>query len=182
MITLCNFKIQTYCCSKQFCFITQFVGFILGKRQEIEIQHCLATLCHEAPVVYDENLYQLTALTRSSGKCSQEITLMCLLAPTKVCIYSLNTFKWHKSKKRNLRMKSSKIVFIFLPGFYLIIWLMESPKKFEKIAILKIWQLVFFIGVKTDFGEIPLKSYIFRHDKNWFSPILPHDSYYCHVM
>jgi len=26
--------------------------------------------------------------------------------------------------------------------------------------------MVFFIGVKTDFGEIPLKSYIFRHDKN----------------
>ena len=67
--------------------LIRVVCFILGKRQEIEIQHCLATLCYEAPVAYDENLDQLTALTRSSGKCSQEITLMCLLAPTKVCIY-----------------------------------------------------------------------------------------------
>ena len=78
-----------YCCCKQFLFIIKFwfACFILGKRQEIEIQHCLATLCYEAPVAYDENLDQLTALTRSSGKCSQEITLMCLLAPTKVFIY-----------------------------------------------------------------------------------------------
>ena len=41
-------------------------------------------------------------------------------------------------------IKSSEIVFIFLPAFYLIIWLMTSPKNFEKIAILKIWQLFFF--------------------------------------
>ena len=32
--------------------------------------------------------------------------------------------------------------------------LMKSPKNFEKIAILKIWQLVSFWGVKTHFGEI----------------------------
>ena len=47
---------------------------------------------------------------------------------------------------------------IFLPAFYLIIWLIASPKNFEKIAILKIWQLVFFWGVKTYFS-------IFRHEK-----------------
>ena len=41
-------------------------------------------------------------------------------------------------------IKSSEIVFIFIPAFYLIIWLMTSPKNFEKIAILKIWQLFFF--------------------------------------
>merc|ERR1712008_83213 len=64
----------------------------IGKRQEIEIQHCLATLCYEAPVAYDENLDQLTALTRSSGKCSQEITLMCLLAPTKT--NGVDNLKW----------------------------------------------------------------------------------------
>ena len=64
-----------------FCF---FVLFILGKRQEIGIQHCPTTLCHEASVAYEENLDQLTALARSSEKCSQEITLICLLAPTKV--------------------------------------------------------------------------------------------------
>ena len=39
-------------------------------------------------------------------------------------------------------IKSSEIVFIILSAFDLIIWLMTSPKNFEKIAILKIWQLV----------------------------------------
>ena len=34
-------------------------------------------------------------------------------------------------------IKISEIIFIFLPGFYLIIWLMTSPKNFEKIPILK---------------------------------------------
>ena len=43
--------------------------------------------------------------------------------------------------------------FILLPAFYLNIWLMKSPKSSEKIAILKIWQLVFFWGVKTHFGK-----------------------------
>ena len=69
---------------------------ILGKRQEIEIQHCPTTLCHEASVAYEENLDQLIALTGTSGKCSQEITLMCLLAPTKVLI---NTNKSFDEKK-----------------------------------------------------------------------------------
>ena len=35
-------------------------------------------------------------------------------------------------------IKSSKIDFIFLPAFYLIMWLMTSSKNFEKIAILKV--------------------------------------------
>ena len=30
-------------------------------------------------------------------------------------------------------------------------WLMKSSKSFEIIAIIKIWQLVFFLGVKTYF-------------------------------
>ena len=42
---------------------------------------------------------------------------------------------------------------IFSPVFYPIMCLMKSPKNFEKIAILKIWQLVSFWGVKTHFGE-----------------------------
>ena len=49
-------------------------------------------------------------------------------------------------------MKRSKKYFIFSSAFYLIMRLMKSPKYFEKIAILKIWQLVFFWGVKTYFG------------------------------
>ena len=34
-------------------------------------------------------------------------------------------------------IKSSEIIFIFLPEFYLIIWLMTSRKNFENIPILK---------------------------------------------
>ena len=33
-------------------------------------------------------------------------------------------------------VKSSEIVFILLPAFYLIMWLMKLPKNFEKRAIL----------------------------------------------
>ena len=36
------------------------------------------------------------------------------------------------------KFKSSRNNFIFSPVFYLIMWLMEAPKNFEKIAILKI--------------------------------------------
>ena len=31
-------------------------------------------------------------------------------------------------------------------------WLMKSPKNFEKIAILKIWQLIFLWGVDSYLG------------------------------
>ena len=58
---------------------------------------------------------------------------------------------------------------ILLLAFYLIMWHMKSPKSFEKIAILKIWKLVFFLGFKTYFGIPTLKWCIFRHEKNRFS-------------
>ena len=82
-------------------------------------------------------------------------------------------------------IKSSKIGFIFLPAFYLIMWLMTSPKNFEKIAILKKWQLVFFWGVKTYFGEIPLKPLklcIFRHEIFYLYQYCPSNSYCSHQM
>ena len=60
---------------------------------------------------------------------------------TSVGIYSPFTYKCHKSNIKNLLMKSSEIVFTFLSAFHLIIWLMTYPKNFEKISILKIWQL-----------------------------------------
>ena len=50
-------------------------------------------------------------------------------------------------------IKSWKRYFISLYAFYPIMYLMKSPKKFEKIAILKIWRLVFFWGVKINLGE-----------------------------
>ena len=99
---------------------------------------------------------------------------------SKICpiiiIYSLNTYKCHKSNIKILLMKSSEIVFIFLPAFYLIIWLMTSPKNFEKIFILKICQLVFFWGVKIYFGKFLLKWCIFRDGKIWLSQIMPFDN------
>ena len=69
------------------------------------------------------------------------------------CSYSPFTYKCHKSNIKNSLMKSSDIVFIILPAFYLVIWLMTSPKNFEKMSILKIWQLIFFWCVETNFGE-----------------------------
>ena len=72
--------------------------------------------------------------------------------------------------------------FIFLPAFYLIIWLMTFSNNFEKISILKIWQLVFFWDVKIYFGKFLLKWCIFRHGKIWFSHIMPFNSYYFHLM
>ena len=97
-----------------------------------------------------------------------------------IFMYSLSAFKWHKSSIKNLWVKSSEIELIFWPAFYLIIWLIASPKNFEKIAILKIWQLVFFGGVKIYFGELLLKWCISNHGKNWFSHIMPLNSYYFH--
>ena len=57
---------------------------------------------------------------------------------------------------------------------------MKLPKNFEKIAILKIGELVSFWGVKTYFGILPLKWYTLRHGKNWFSQIFP--SYWSHYL
>ena len=61
-------------------------------------------------------------------------------------------------------MKSSEKYFTFSPAFYLITCLKKSPKNFEKVPILKIWQLVSFGDVKTQFGETSLKRCIFRYD------------------
>jgi hypothetical protein len=62
-------------------------------------------------------------------------------------------------------IKTSEIIFIFLTEFYLILWLMTSLKNFEKILILKTWQLFFFWGIKTCFGILPLKWCFLRHEK-----------------
>ena len=77
------------------------------------------------------------------------------------------------SNIKNLWMKSPEIVFIFLPAFYWIIWLIKSRKNFEKISILKIWQLFFFWSVKIYFGKLLLKWCIFSHRKISFSQIMP---------
>ena len=65
----------------------------------------------------------------------------------------------------------SNKVFIFLPAFYLIIWLMKPPKNFEKISILKIWQLFSFWGIKTHFGKLFIpKMMHFQAWNHFFGP------------
>ena len=70
-----------------------------------------------------------------------------------------------------LLMKSSGSNFIFLPVFYLIMWVMKALKNFGKLTILKIWELICLGGLKTHFGKLALKWCIFRHEKkcfNWY--------------
>ena len=80
------------------CFI------ILGKKQEIQVQHCASNLCFEEDVAYDIPMSQLQSLINSSISCSQEITLKCLLAPTEVkkCIIcKLLSTLFHKKQITN---------------------------------------------------------------------------------
>ena len=101
-----------------------------------------------------------------------------ILAYSKVCPIENNT---------NLNsifclIKSSKIDLIFLPAFYMIMWLMASPNNFEKIATLKKWLLVFYWCVKTYFGEMPLKLCIFRHDIFYLYQYFSSNSYCSYQM
>ena len=79
----------------------------------------------------------------------------------KLCLVKKDT----KLNQVYFLIKSSEIILIFLPRFYLIISLMTSPKNFVKLPILKTWNLVFFGGIKTYFGIIPLKWCFFKHEE-----------------
>ena len=74
------------------------------------------------------------------------------------------SIKGHNLLSYFLFSKKFRKCFILLPAFYLIMWLMKLPKFFEKMAILKIGELVFFWDVKTDFGKkkhhLPLKYWV----------------------
>ena len=58
-----------------------------------------------------------------------------------------------------------KKYFISSTAYFLIMSLMRLPKNFEKIANLKIWQLISIWGSKTNFGKTPLKWCIFKREK-----------------
>ena len=73
-----------------------------------------------------------------------------------------------KVSHKILLIKSSGDHFIFLPVYYLIMWVMKTSKNFGKIAILKIWELISLWDVKTYFGKLALKWCIFRHEKKIF--------------
>ena len=68
---------------------------------------------------------------------------------------------------KKLLVKSSENGFIPVPAFYLIMC-MKAPKNFEKIAILKIWELVSLGGGKTHFGKLALKWCSFSHEERLF--------------
>ena len=57
-----------------------------------------------------------------------------------ICLpnYSLIQYKGYNSKLKFFDGEQFRKYFISLPAFYLIIWLMKSPKNFEKTSILKI--------------------------------------------
>ena len=88
-------------------------------------------------------------------------------------MYRLITNERENVYSKFLLIKSSKKYYIFSSACYLIIWLMISPKNFEKKGILKIWQLVFLWGVKINFGKLPLKWCIFIHEKKDFQQYCP---------
>ena len=81
--------------------------------------------------------------TNFSGKCSGCIVL-CIKKQTKVC----SDFLFIKTSKNN---------FIFLPVFYLVMYLMKAQKNFGKKAILKILELVSSGSAKTHFGKLAMK-------------------------
>ena len=91
--------------------------------------------------------------------------------------FSLTYLRLSNIKKDNflsyfLFSKKFRKCLILLLAFYLIMWLMKSSKSSGKIAILEIWQLAFFWGVKTYFGILPPNWCIFRHEKNEVLQIL----------
>ena len=106
---------------------------------------------HKAALLY--NVTSLLALTSKM----QYRTGMCISAPADCNLRGFHIksdlLKTIQISIHFFSIKSSKMDFIFSPAFYLIMWLMTSAKNFEKIAILKKWQLVFFWGDKTYFGE-----------------------------
>ena len=86
--------------------------------------------------------------------------------------FTANTPKdWGLETNTNLNsifclVKSSYIILIFLPAFYLIMCLMTHQRILKKNSFLKIWQMIFLWGVITCFEKLPLKWCTFSHRKN----------------
>ena len=68
----------------------------------------------------------------------------------KVCFETKST----KLYSKMILVKRSENNFVFLPVFYLIIWLMKTSKNFGKITILKTLELISLGGVKPHFGKL----------------------------
>ena len=81
-----------------------------------------------------------------------------------------------------LLMKSSKKYFIFSSACYLIIWLMISPKFFEKKAFWKYASWFSSEVSKLTSVNYPLNDAFSYMKKKRFSTILPSNSYYSYKM
>ena len=91
-------------------------------------------------------------------KYSLEVNIhLTLVYSTSASIIVLCIKKQTKVYSNFLFIKSSRNNFIFLPVFYLVMFLMKAQKNFGKIAILKKGELVSLGGAKTHFGKIALK-------------------------
>ena len=86
------------------------------------------------PTCRFENKKVETEMTCHINLLKENTKKPCKLCTIDPCAKNMTNWKF-------LLMKSSKKYFIFLSAFYLIMWLMISPKNFEKKAILKIQQL-----------------------------------------
>ena len=69
---------------------------------------------------------------------------------TRLCFETKST----KLYSKMLLVKSSENNFVFLPVFYLIMWLIKASKNFGKMSVLKICELISLGGVKTHFGKL----------------------------
>ena len=91
------------------------------------------------------------------------------------CTKNMTQVNW-----KFLLMKSSKKYSIFLPAFYPIMVLMISPKNFEKIAILKIWQLFSSELSKLTSANYPWKKAFSGMTKIYLHQYCPGNSYCAH--
>ena len=94
---------------------------------------------------------------------------------------------WSIKNNTNLNLifcfiKSSKMDFIFSPAFYLIMWLMTLANNFEKIAILKKWQLVFFWDSKFTSVKYLWNDAFWGIEIFYFHQNCPSNSYCSHQM
>ena len=95
-------------------------------------------------------LYSFTLNVTFDTTFSALFTWFTWFAQSKLCFETKSTTICSKI----YLVKSSENNFVFLPVFYLIMWLMKALKNFGKLAILKIWELISLGGVKTHFGKL----------------------------
>ena len=95
--------------------------------------NCKTTTYHHTSKHYREVVCALNSHGPVDFQLYLIFHLSLLLSLTKLCFET----KMTKVYSKILLMKSSRNNFVFLPAFYLIMWLMKASKNFGKITILK---------------------------------------------